>query len=103
MLDADPVGRRLRHHRGWCTVTDVQRIQQGHALAFHCTVCNGKAPWRIERYGDAVVSWACGPHLAAECAHLQRSRERTRLEVTLNNVYQDCDCPAVCDCGECAP
>lgn len=83
-------------------MTAVQRIPQGHAYAFHCAVCNGKAPWRIERYGDAVVSWACAPHLALECAYLQREWETTtRLEVTPNSVHQDCECPPVCWCSDC--
>lgn len=80
---------------GGMTAPNPQRIPQGHALAFHCAVCNGKARWRIDRYGDAVVSWACEPHLTLECAFLQRDWEdRTRLEVTLNSVHQDCDCSA---------
>jgi hypothetical protein len=53
------------------------------SLAFRCGVCDGEPIWRIERYGDAVVSWACAPHLSEECDRLQRDFEATQLVVTL--------------------
>lgn len=46
-----------------------------------CHVCDGEYTWRIERYGDAVVSWACNEHLGAACEELQRKWETTRLVV----------------------
>ena len=46
-----------------------------------CRMCDGEPHWEIERRGDAVVSWACNDHLAAECDRLQRDWEVTRLSV----------------------
>jgi hypothetical protein len=40
--------------------------------------------WRIERLGDAAVSWADAEHLSKVCEGLQRAWERTRLQVTLS-------------------
>jgi hypothetical protein len=46
-----------------------------------CGICNAHPGWRIERQGDAVISWACNNHLAAECDRLQRDYEVSRLVV----------------------
>jgi hypothetical protein len=51
------------------------------SLAFRCEICDGMPGWRIERQGDAVVSWACDAHLSAVCDRLQRDWEVTRLVV----------------------
>ena len=55
--------------------------------AFRCgvEVCRELMPdWRIQRRGDAVVSWACDNHLARVCRELQREWEpRTELVVTV--------------------
>jgi hypothetical protein len=53
------------------------------SLAFRCGQCDGEPAWSIFRVGDAVVSWACDPHLAAECASLQRDWDVTELRVRL--------------------
>jgi hypothetical protein len=39
--------------------------------------------WRIERRGDAVVTWSCDAHLAEECKTMQRDFEVSELVVTL--------------------
>ena len=55
------------------------------AAAFDCEICNApNAPWRIERTGDAVISWADSEHLARVCLRLQRVSERTELTVSLS-------------------
>ncbi len=51
--------------------------------AFRCEVCDGPHDWRITRCGDAALSWACNPHLAAVCTKLQRDWEVTELVVVL--------------------
>jgi hypothetical protein len=47
-----------------------------------CEVCDNSDPhWRIERWGDAVVTWACDPHLSEVCERMQRDNEVTKLSV----------------------
>lgn len=50
--------------------------------AFRCEVCSGLPNWCLLRRGDAVVSWACDPHLARVCHRLQRDWEITELVVS---------------------
>jgi len=57
------------------------------ARVFHCAMCDGDARWRIDRYGDAVVSWACEEHLSHECDRLQRLWEETELTIRLNSFH----------------
>jgi FXSXX-COOH protein len=52
-----------------------------------CRVCNSDPVWRVERRGDAAVSWACDEDLYAVCQNLQRGWEITELVVT-NAVKQ---------------
>lgn len=52
------------------------------SLAFCCQICDGTPRWRVDRYGDAAVTWACNPHLPAVCHDLQRDFEITKLAVT---------------------
>jgi len=54
------------------------------SVAFRCQICSGERWWRIERQGDAVVSWACTEHLHEVCDDLQRFHERTELMVTMS-------------------
>ena len=50
--------------------------------AYCCEVCDIAGPhWVIERWGDAVVTWACDTHLAEVCERLQRDHEVTSLSV----------------------
>jgi hypothetical protein len=50
--------------------------------AYCCEVDDAPDPhWVIERWGDAVVTWACDSHLAEVCERLQRDREVTKLSV----------------------
>lgn len=50
--------------------------------AYQCAECDAVDPeWRIDRIGDAVVSWACDQHLAQECHYLQRAHEVTELRL----------------------
>jgi hypothetical protein len=52
--------------------------------AFTCGVCAANEPtWRIDRRGDAAVSWACDDHLAQECTAMQRDWEVSELVVIL--------------------
>lgn len=52
------------------------------SYAFRCAICAGDPAWRLERIGDAITSWTCDRHLAEECDDLQRSFERTVIQVT---------------------
>jgi hypothetical protein len=47
-----------------------------------CRMCPAEPRWRLERRGDAVVSWACNDHLAVVASGLQRDWEITELVVT---------------------
>lgn len=50
--------------------------------AYCCEICDADGPhWRVERWGDAVVTWACDAHLAGVCKRLQRDHEVTKLSV----------------------
>lgn len=49
--------------------------------AFRCEVCGTEPRWRVERIGDAVVTWACILDLAEVCRRLQRDGELTTLMV----------------------
>lgn len=40
--------------------------------AYCCEVCDGRPDWRIDRFGDAVTTWACHHHLASVCFHQVR-------------------------------
>lgn len=48
---------------------------------YHCEVCICPADWRIDREGDAIVTWSCDGHLAVIFTELQRDHEVTRLIV----------------------
>ena len=48
-----------------------------------CEFCSGPPGWRLERYGDAVVTWACNEHLAAVAHMLQRPERQTMLTLTV--------------------
>lgn len=53
------------------------------SLAGCCGRCDVASPqWRIERRGDAIVSWSCDLDLSDVCADLQRPHEITELVVT---------------------
>jgi hypothetical protein len=50
--------------------------------AYCCEACDAADPhWVIERWGDAVVTWACDADLAKVCEGLQRGHEVTKLSV----------------------
>lgn len=52
------------------------------SLAYCCGVCDAPDPhWVVERWGDAVVTWACDDCLAEACRQLQRDHEVTKLSV----------------------
>jgi hypothetical protein len=61
----------------------VTEPSQDTAPAYRCQVCHGDGVWRIDRRGDAVVSWACREHLSAVCDLLQRHWEVSELVVVL--------------------
>lgn len=48
-----------------------------------CPHCGADGTWRIDRRGDAAVSWTCAAHLSAELEALQRHWEVTELVVVL--------------------
>lgn len=51
-------------------------------FAYRCEVCDdGQPAWRLDRCGDAVVSWACVRHLSEVCENMQRDHETTELVV----------------------
>jgi len=53
------------------------------APVFCCEVCDDPKPqWRLDRRGDAVVSWACDGHLSVVCHRLQRYWEITEIVVS---------------------
>lgn len=54
--------------------------------AWRCEVCDGPPMWRLDRHGDAVVSWACASHLLLTCERLQRDWEIT--EITVRHVVK---------------
>lgn len=54
------------------------------SLAYRCETCDGPPLWRIDRWGDAVVSWACAEHLSEVCVGLQRDWEITQLSIYLS-------------------
>lgn len=54
---------------------------EGHP-AYRCQECHEIPSWRLDRTGDAAVSWACSPHLAHVAADMQRDFERTELTLT---------------------
>jgi hypothetical protein len=55
-------------------------------LAFRChfapEYCDQVTRWRLERVGDAVVTWACDRHLVTVVEELQRPNELTEVHVT---------------------
>jgi hypothetical protein len=56
------------------------------SYAYRCEVCAAMPLWRIERRGDATVSWACmnSGHLVTVMDRLlQPWRNRTELIVTM--------------------
>jgi hypothetical protein len=40
--------------------------------AYHCEKCDGVASWRMDRRGDAAVSWSCNVDVDAVLLRLQR-------------------------------
>ena len=56
-------------------------LGRGHGYAYRCEVCDGAPAWRLDRTGDAVVSWACADHLSTACERLQRDHEITELTI----------------------
>jgi hypothetical protein len=51
------------------------------SVAYRCEVCGCIPHWRLEREGDAVVTWSCDLHLTRVLFGLRRSSERTRVVV----------------------
>jgi hypothetical protein len=49
------------------------------SLANRCEVCGTNPRWRIERIGDARVTWACATHLSVVCNGAKRPWEDTEL------------------------
>lgn len=55
------------------------------SLAYYCQACSGDAHWRIERRGDAAVTWSCWIDLGRVCLDMQRDHEHTELVITLTD------------------
>jgi len=53
------------------------------SLAYRCEICDEQPTWRLDRYGDAVVSWACNRHLAVVAHSLQREHGKTLITIYL--------------------
>lgn len=51
--------------------------------AYRCQMCGHVPQWRLDRRGDAVVSWACADHLSDEIVNLQRDWENTEVVVRM--------------------
>jgi hypothetical protein len=51
------------------------------AAAYRCEACESIPDWDLERYGDAVASWACHAHLPGVLRDLQRKFEITEISV----------------------
>lgn len=59
------------------------------SLAFCCTLCDDRKPdWRIQRHGDAIVSWSCARHLPLVLYDLQRYDERTEFTLIPRTVKE---------------
>lgn len=56
--------------------------------AYRCGSCNETPFWRIERRGDAAVSWSCTKHLHDVCADMQRMHEITKLIVSVASLLE---------------
>jgi len=54
------------------------------SYAYRCEVCDQEPAWRLDRIGDAVVSWACGPHLVLALLRLQHADD-TQVTVRMHH------------------
>jgi len=65
-------------------ITGLPRVTapDGGTYAYRCGWCTRRATWRLQRVGDAAVTWACTRDLSDECERWQRDGEHTRLVVT---------------------
>jgi hypothetical protein len=69
--------------------------------AYRCEICDDDRPmWRLDRRGDAAVSWACTRHLSEVCDRMQRGYEVTELVVRRATSFSF-DEAAVTECGDC--
>lgn len=48
---------------------------------YRCQMCGGVAQFRLDRRGDAAVSWSCATDLADEVVNMQRDWETTEVVV----------------------
>lgn len=51
------------------------------SYAFLCEVCNASAVWRLDRRGDAAVTWTCEEDLSDVLWKMQRNWEVTEVVV----------------------
>lgn len=52
-------------------------------LAYRCQLCDGEPRWRLDRVGDAIVTWACPDHMVLVLADfLPVDKHRDRAAVT---------------------
>lgn len=49
--------------------------EQTGSLAFRCLMDGDVPDWRIERHGDAVITWACDDHLILVLRDLERAKD----------------------------
>lgn len=55
------------------------------SAAYRCgAACRADPAWRLDREGDAVVSWACHPHLVRVLLSLQRA-DNTVIRVRMHH------------------
>lgn len=57
--------------------------------AYRCPFCDRPVGWRLDRRGDAVVTWACHLHLSLVAEVSQRPGERTELVLTSVPIEED--------------
>lgn len=44
-------------------MTAGQHPETTGSAPYRCGLCSGRPRWRLDRHGDAVVTWACSDHL----------------------------------------
>lgn len=51
--------------------------------AFRCATCNERPRWRLDRIGDAIVTWACPEHMVLVLADfMPLDQHRNQVTVT---------------------
>lgn len=69
---------------------DRARDEQVGSSPSRCGLCSGKPRWRLDRIGDATVTWACAEHLVLVLTDfLPTDKHRDQATVTdLANTWR---------------